>query len=125
MAAVVSAFHAGSELLKHVRKKRSARKARNSAQQEWEEERLQASLVAGEQQIGLHYDQDQRELGDLVRIGDGKTYPIRYDACLRCLSIPIDIARERLYHVTLMLQAEIINSLKQAATRYVFKKHPT
>ncbi|EMD58310.1 hypothetical protein GGP41_009707 [Bipolaris sorokiniana] len=100
VAAVVSAFHAGSELLKHVRKKRSARKARNSAQQEWEEERLQASLVAGEQQIGLHYDQDQRELGDLVRIGD-------------------DIARERLYHVTLMLQAEIINSLKQAATSEV------
>ncbi|ENH99451.1 hypothetical protein COCC4DRAFT_153218, partial [Bipolaris maydis ATCC 48331] len=100
VAAVVSAFHAGSELLKHVRKKRSARKARNSAQQEWEEERLQASLVAGEQQIGLHYDQDQRELGDLVRIGD-------------------DIARERLYQITLMLQAEIINSLKQAATSEV------
>ncbi|USP73652.1 hypothetical protein yc1106_00926 [Curvularia clavata] len=100
IAAVISAFHGGSELLKHVRKKRSARKTRSSAQQEWEEAQLQASLVAGEQQIGQHYDRDQRELGDLVRIGD-------------------DIARERLYHITLMLQAEIINSLKQAATSEV------
>lgn len=77
VAAVVSAFHGGAEFLFHVRKKRSARKTCDSAQQEWDEERLQAFLVAAGQEIDQHYERDQRELGDLVRIGDGKTYPIR------------------------------------------------
>jgi len=97
VSAVVSAFHGGSELLKLVKQKRRARKARDQGQQEWEEEQLQDSLIAGEQQIALRYKQDQRELGDYVRVGD-------------------DTARERLYHIGFMLQAEIINSLRQAAT---------
>jgi hypothetical protein len=70
----VSAFHGGSELLKLVKQKRRARKARDHGQQEWEEEQLQASLLAGEQQIDLRYKQDQRELGDYVRGGDGMLY---------------------------------------------------
>jgi hypothetical protein len=72
VSAVVSAFHGGSELLKLVRRKRRARRANDQGQQEWEEERLQASLITGGQQIDLRYKQDQRELGDYVRIGDGK-----------------------------------------------------
>jgi hypothetical protein len=32
-----------------------------------------------------------------------------------------DTARDRLYRITLMLQAEIINSLQQAATKLVFQ----
>jgi hypothetical protein len=72
VSAVVSAFHGGSELLKLVRRKRRARKVNDQGQQEWEEERLQASLITGKQQIDLRYKQDQRELGDYVRIGDGK-----------------------------------------------------
>jgi hypothetical protein len=71
VAAVISAFHGGSELLKVVKEKRRTRKARDLAQQEWEEEQLQTSLVIGKQQIDLRYKQDQRELGDYVRIGDG------------------------------------------------------
>ncbi|CAN9347930.1 unnamed protein product [Alternaria alternata] len=90
VSAVVSAFHGGSELLKLVKQKRRARKARDQAQQEWQEEQLQASLLAGEQQIDLRWKQDQRELGDYVRVGDG-----------------------------FMLQAQIINSLQQAATNGV------
>ncbi|KAI4655471.1 hypothetical protein J4E93_000183 [Alternaria ventricosa] len=74
VSAVVSAFHGGSELLKLVKQKRRARKARDQGQQEWEEEQLQDSLIAGEQQIALRYKQDQRELGDYVRVGDGKFY---------------------------------------------------
>lgn len=77
MSAVISAFHGGSELLKHVRKKRRARKARDQAQQEFEEEQLQNSLVTGEQQIGLRYAQDTREFGDFMRVGDGKSHTVR------------------------------------------------
>ncbi|RAR05291.1 hypothetical protein DDE82_004038 [Stemphylium lycopersici] len=99
VAAVVSAFHAGAELHKRVKERRS-RRARDSAQQKWENDQLQASLVAGEQQIDLRYQQDQKELGEIVRIGDG-------------------IARQRLQQITLMLQAEIIKSLKDAATHEV------
>lgn len=68
VSAVVSAFHAGNELLQHVKAKR--RKARAQAQQEFEEKQLQESLVSGEQQIGYRYAQDMREMGDLVRVGD-------------------------------------------------------
>ncbi|KAF3007436.1 hypothetical protein E8E13_003642 [Curvularia kusanoi] len=94
VSAVVSAFHAGSELLKHIKAKR--RKARAAAQQEFEEKQLQDSLVSGEQQIGFRYTQDMREMGDAVRIGD-------------------TIARDRLMHVVVMLQMEIIKSLQMAA----------
>lgn len=72
VAAVVSAFHGGAELLKLVKKKRQARKGRDQAQQEFEEEQLQQSLVTGEQQINLRYAQDTRELGEFMRVGDGK-----------------------------------------------------
>lgn len=77
VSAVVSAFHGGSELLKHIKKKRRARRARDQAQQEFEEKQLQDSLVSGEQQIGLRYAQDRRELGDLMRVGDGKSHVVR------------------------------------------------
>ncbi|KAF9697029.1 hypothetical protein EKO04_005109 [Ascochyta lentis] len=94
VSAIVSAFHAGSELLKHIKAKR--RKARAQAQQEFEEKQLQDSLVSGEQQIGSRYAQDMSEMGDLVRVGDS-------------------IARDRLLHIAVMLQMEIIKSLQMAA----------
>lgn len=74
VSAIISAFHGGSELLKHIKEKR--RKSRR-AQQEFEEKQLQDSLVSGEQQIGFRYAQDMREFGDLMRVGDGKFPPIR------------------------------------------------
>jgi hypothetical protein len=74
VSAIVSAFHGGSELLKHIKEKR--RKSRR-VQQELEERQLQDSLVSGEQQIGFRYAQDIREFGDLMRVGDGKFDPIR------------------------------------------------
>ncbi|KAH6852586.1 hypothetical protein B0T12DRAFT_485051 [Alternaria alternata] len=63
-SAVVSAVHGGSELLKQITRKRRTRKVRDQAQREWEEEQLQASLLEGEQQIALRWQQNQRELGD-------------------------------------------------------------
>lgn len=74
VAAVVSAFHGGAELLKIVKEKRRTRKARDQAQQEWEEKLLQDSLVTGEQQISLRWAQDTRELGEYMRVGDGKSH---------------------------------------------------
>jgi hypothetical protein len=116
VAAIISALHGGSELLKVVKEKRRFRKARDLAQQQWEEEQLQTSLVAGKQQIELRYNQDQRELGDYVRIGDGMSQ--EFGPHIRIVTLThVDIARDRLYHVALMLQAEIISSLTLAATK--------
>jgi hypothetical protein len=75
VSAIVSAFHGGSELLKHIKEKR--RKSRR-VQQELEERQLQDSLVSGEQQIGFRYAQDIREFGDLMRVGDGEFDPVRF-----------------------------------------------
>jgi hypothetical protein len=72
VSAIISAFHGGSELLKHIKEKR-----RKSRKQELEEKQLQDSLVSGEQQIGFRYAQDMREFGDLMRIGDGKLHLAR------------------------------------------------
>jgi hypothetical protein len=74
VSAIISAFHGGSELLKHIKAKR--RKSRQ-AQQELEEKQLEESLVSGEQQIGFRYAQDMREFGDLMRVGDGLSYIVR------------------------------------------------
>jgi hypothetical protein len=74
VAAVISAFHGGSELLKAIKAKR--RKSREG-QQEFEVKQLQDSFVSGEQQISLRYEQDRREFGDLMRIGDGMLYSLQ------------------------------------------------
>ncbi|KAF2828760.1 hypothetical protein CC86DRAFT_404650 [Ophiobolus disseminans] len=94
VSAVVSAFHGGSELLKHIKAKRRVKA--QQAQQEFEEKQLQDSLVSGEQQIALRYDQDLRQFGDLMRVGDV-------------------VARDRLQHITIMMQGEVIKGLQQAA----------
>jgi hypothetical protein len=75
VSAIISAFHGGSELLKHIKAKR--RKSRQAQQQEFEEKQLQNSLVSGEQEIGFRYAQDIREFGDLIRIGDGKLHLVQ------------------------------------------------
>jgi ribosomal protein L9 len=75
VAAIVSAFHGGSELLKHIKTRR--RKSRQAQQQELEEKQLQESLVLGEQQIDARYAQDMRDFGDLMRVGDGEFSVVR------------------------------------------------
>jgi hypothetical protein len=77
VSGIVSAFHGGSELLKHIKEKR--RKSRRVQQEIGErqlQDSLQNSLVSGEQQIGFRYAQDIREFGDLMRVGDGKFDPV-------------------------------------------------
>jgi hypothetical protein len=71
VAAVVSAFHGGAELVAHIKKKQRRRSSKGRSQQEFEEKQLQDSLETGETQVGLRYTQDLKELGELIRIGDG------------------------------------------------------
>ncbi|KAF2115672.1 hypothetical protein BDV96DRAFT_54241 [Lophiotrema nucula] len=93
VAAVVSAFHGGAELVAHLKKKHRRRKS----QQQFEEQQLQDSLETGENTVGQRYSTDMKELGEIVRVGDA-------------------IARDRLLHVAVVMQAEIIKSLKLAIT---------
>jgi hypothetical protein len=112
VSAIISAFHGASDLLKHIKKRR---KARAQAQQDFEEKQLQNSLDSGELQIGLRYTQDIRELGDYVRIGDGK-YLVDHRGYIRLTTCPCAAtARDRLLHIAITIQAEIIKSLQIAA----------
>ncbi|KAF2473084.1 uncharacterized protein BDR25DRAFT_302100 [Lindgomyces ingoldianus] len=95
VAAVVSAFHGGAELVAHIKKKR---RRRSKSQQEFEEKQLQDSLQTGETTVGQRYVADIKELGEIVRIGDA-------------------VARDRLLHIAVVMQAEIIKSL-QLAVKY-------
>ncbi|PSN67445.1 hypothetical protein BS50DRAFT_391996 [Corynespora cassiicola Philippines] len=98
VAAVVSAFHGGAELISHIKKKHRRRSSKSQTQQDFEEKQLQQSLEKGENQVQLHYSSDVRELGNIMRVGDA-------------------IARDRLLHIALVMQAEIIKSL-QLAVKY-------
>ncbi|ORX99540.1 hypothetical protein BCR34DRAFT_592856 [Clohesyomyces aquaticus] len=106
VAAVVSAFHGGSELVAHIKKKR---RRRSKEKEEFEEKQLQESLHDGETTVGQRFDQDVRELGEIVRIGDGLSPSASSSEVL--------IARDRLLHIAVVVQAEIIKSL-QLAVQY-------
>ncbi|EOD46120.1 hypothetical protein UCRNP2_7154 [Neofusicoccum parvum UCRNP2] len=93
VSAVASAFHSGAELLKQLKKQRKKRRGEEA----YREKALLESLENGELQIEQRYDTDCKELGQSVRIGDA-------------------IARERLLHIAVALQSDVIRSL-QIATR--------
>ncbi|KAF2815404.1 uncharacterized protein BDZ99DRAFT_472681 [Mytilinidion resinicola] len=94
VAAVVSAFHGGAELVAQMKKKHKKRKG----EQAYKEKQLQESLQSGEIQVETRYAADCRELGEYVKRGDV-------------------IARDRLLHIAVVIQAEIIRSL-QLAVKY-------
>jgi hypothetical protein len=71
VAAVVSAFHGGAELVAHIKKKRRKRRG----EQAYKENQLQDSLESGEAQVETRYAADCRELGEWVKRGDGELYP--------------------------------------------------
>ncbi|KAJ9662571.1 hypothetical protein H2201_006059 [Coniosporium apollinis] len=93
VSAVVSAFHGGYELIKRIKERRRGKK---QAAQASKEEDLQESLQEGERTVQQRFNDDCQELGVLFMTGD-------------------DIARERLYHIAVVMQAEIIRSLQLAA----------
>jgi hypothetical protein len=94
VSAVVSTFHGGAELVAHIKKKYKRRKS----EQAYKEKQLQESLQTGEVQVEQRYAADCRELGAYVKKGD-------------------DIARDRLLHIAVVMQTEIIRSL-QLAVKY-------
>ncbi|KAK0663860.1 hypothetical protein DIS24_g1020 [Lasiodiplodia hormozganensis] len=93
VSAVASAFHSGAELLKQLKKQRKKRKGEEA----YKEKALLESLENGETQIEQRYAADCQELGQSIRIGDA-------------------IARERLLHIAVSIQSDVIRSL-QIATR--------
>ncbi|KAF2204990.1 hypothetical protein GQ43DRAFT_437421 [Delitschia confertaspora ATCC 74209] len=91
VAAVVSAFHGGAELVAHIKNKHRKRKS----EQAYQEKQLQESLETGETQVGQRFAADCKELGDIVKMGDA-------------------IACDRLLHIANVMHAEIIRSLQLA-----------
>lgn len=68
---MVSAFHGGAELVAHIKKKHRRRSSKSRTQEEFEEKQLQNSLETGETQVVQRFASDVKELGEIVRIGDG------------------------------------------------------
>ncbi|EON64652.1 hypothetical protein W97_03885 [Coniosporium apollinis CBS 100218] len=93
VSAIVSAFHGGYELINRIK---GRRKGKRKAAQASKEENLQESLQEGESTVRKRFDDGCQQLGVPFMTGD-------------------DIARERLYHIAVVMQAEIIRSLQLAA----------
>lgn len=72
VAAVVSAFHGGADLVANIKKKNRRRSSNAENDDEAERKKLQVSLETGESQIGFRYAADMNRFGDLVRVGDGQ-----------------------------------------------------
>ena len=68
VAAVVSAYQDGTELVKKYKAKRQARKA----QQEETTQELELSLTRGERTVQDQYNRDFRRFGQSFAEGDGK-----------------------------------------------------
>ena len=66
--------HGGAELIAHIKKKRRRRSSKSQSQQDFEEKQLQDSLHTGETQVAQRFEAQIRELGDIVRIGDGASF---------------------------------------------------
>ena len=71
VGAVISVFHNGAKLAGLLKTKQRRRSSNRRTQQQFEEKQLRDSLEPGETQIGLRYTHDLREIGELLKIGDG------------------------------------------------------
>ncbi|KAF2687153.1 hypothetical protein K458DRAFT_415423 [Lentithecium fluviatile CBS 122367] len=98
VAAVVSAFHGGADLVANIKKQARRRSSNSENEDEAERKKLQVSLETGESQIGFRYAADMNKFGDIIRVGDA-------------------IARDRILHIAVVIQTEIIMSL-QLAVKY-------
>ncbi|KAF1953518.1 hypothetical protein CC80DRAFT_507031 [Byssothecium circinans] len=97
VAAVVSAFHQGAELISQIDRSRLRRDSNSEDDHEDERRRLQVSLETAESLIGYRYAADIDKVGD-IGLGD-------------------DIARDRLFHIAVTVQTNIVQSL-QLAVKY-------
>jgi hypothetical protein len=70
VAAVVSAFHGGADLVKQIRKK--SKSSKSNVEKAIKEKMLQETLETGEAQISEKYSTHFQELGSRFQTGDGK-----------------------------------------------------
>ena len=70
VAAVVSAYQDGTELVKKYKAKRQARKALQSQEETTQD--LELSLSRGERTVQDQYDRDYRRFGQSFAEGDGE-----------------------------------------------------
>ncbi|KAJ4305417.1 hypothetical protein N0V90_000948 [Kalmusia sp. IMI 367209] len=116
VAAVISAFHGGVELVTHVKKK-AASQSSDLGTEEDERRQLQVSLETAELQLGFRFSTEEARFGDIVRVGDG-LYPARPKSVSNtCTDDNTAIARDRLLHIAVVIQTDIIMSL-QLASKY-------
>ncbi|KAF2432857.1 hypothetical protein EJ08DRAFT_658846 [Tothia fuscella] len=94
VSAVVSAFHGGVDSVKQIRKRSKKRKG----EQFIKEKLLQEALESGEAQVSERYTQYFQEIGEQFKSGDA-------------------IGREKLLHLAVVMQSELIRSL-QIAVQY-------
>ncbi|KAF2644765.1 hypothetical protein P280DRAFT_179519 [Massarina eburnea CBS 473.64] len=94
VAAVVSAFHTGAELAAQIERKRWRRDSKSENDEEDERRKLQVSLETAESLIGFRYAADIDKVGD-IGLGD-------------------EIARDRLFHIAVTVQTNIVRSLQLA-----------
>ncbi|TLD37401.1 hypothetical protein E2P81_ATG04213 [Venturia nashicola] len=91
VAGVVSTFETGANLVQQIRKRSKKKKG----EQAIKEKLLQEALESGERQISEQYSRYINELGPGIQIGDAAS-------------------RERLLHVAVTMQSELIRSLQIA-----------
>ena len=73
VAAIVSAYHDGSELIQEIKERKRARKALKAQQaDETATQDLEISMVRGEGIIQSQYDRDFKRLGQPFAAGDRK-----------------------------------------------------
>jgi Trm5-related predicted tRNA methylase len=68
--AVATAFHAGADLMREIRKRRSRK--RRGSEQAAREKMVQDTLEEAETQVSKRYDDHFKELGDQFKFGDGR-----------------------------------------------------
>ncbi|KIW08099.1 uncharacterized protein PV09_01037 [Verruconis gallopava] len=92
IAAVLSVFHNAADLTKQISKKSKKKKSEHALRLKW----LLETLESGEVQISQRYSQYLQELGERFRLGD-------------------DRSRDRIQHVAIIMQAELLRSLQLGA----------
>ncbi|CAI6340626.1 unnamed protein product [Periconia digitata] len=96
VAAIVTAFHNGAELATRIKPRHHPGDDDKDSRDEFESERrmLQVSLQTAETQVAYHYAA-MNQMRDIVRVGDA-------------------LARDRLHHVIVVIQTDIIAGLQLA-----------
>ena len=117
VAAVVSAYNDGSELVKKVRERRRTRRAlENVALQDTSTQDLEESLNTSQALVRMKYDNSYRRLGETFANGDRESWALDDIAYERALLIYVNTeeALNTLKDIIIHLQSQVIGNLKVA-----------